>query len=115
MQFGNASYDAEYLTVNVSIVDQSLLSMTVRVVKQIDRLQCYSNLNVHTTDGSNLHLRDFFNNTKEVCSLLSDPLYDPFARVLYNVMRSNPSNRMPTKCPILEVIWWFYHEDCTQK
>lgn len=92
MHFGNATFDDNYLIVNVSIVDQILLSVSVHVLRKISRMQCYSN--VH---------KDLFNSTKEVCTFLQDPLYDPFARVLYEVMRSNPSNRMVTRCPILPV------------
>lgn len=103
MHFGNATFDDNYLIVNVSIVDQIRLSVSVHVLRKISRMQCYSNLNVHSTDGSNDVHKDLFNSTKEVCTFLQDPLYDPFARVLYEVMRSNPSNRMVTRCPILPV------------
>lgn len=103
MQFGNATFDENYLTVNVSIADHSRLSVTVQVLRQINRMQCYSNLNVHFIDGSKIILKDLFNSTKEVCKFLQDPFYDPFSRIIYDVMRSNMSNRMFTRCPILTV------------
>lgn len=103
MHFGNATFDDNYLIANVTIADQSRISMSVHVLRPINRMQCYSNLNIHSADGTEVLSKDLFNSTKEVCTFLRDPLYAPFGRILYDVMRSNPSNRLVTRCPILPV------------